>query len=400
MVNKNITLHTTSKDISNIIDILSLNEIPFEIYEYDRNINKYEDDVILFGLPPYQGYNRKYITYALYIPIKFKDKVISLFGFKDTNKNVFHFNIPKLNKETYIFNGKQTPKYPLYIVSYGRFKHCFYTVQNLEDMKLNYYLCIQNKQEQDYLDMLNDNNFKFCLGILLSENTTQGGTKQRNLCIKHALDNNFKKCWILDDNIRGWYYINENISHKITNGFAFKTLEDFMENIKEPVAIMSHSYLFDIRKNQLIPPFSVNHKNYSSLLLDLDLLIKHKIKFRLKYNEDVDLTLQALTNGLYTVGTNFIVADKSPTKTCKGGNTETVYAGDKFMEKFNGLYDKWKNTPIGQFIELVYKHTDGRPHHWVNYNQIIKYLGLKSDITPIRKGTKQKTFNLYKISVE
>jgi hypothetical protein len=399
MINKNITIHITDKDYSRFINTLNVNDIPFKTQQYKNDPNKYENVMAAFKLPPYKGYNRKYNMYVISVPIEYKKRVIKLFKFKDTGYNYFHYNVPEIKKEEYIFHGKQTPKNPLYIVSYGRFKNYFYTVKNLEEMELKYWLCIQKKQEQDYLDMLRDNNFKYCSGLLLSENTTEGSTKQRNYCIKHAINKGYKKCWILDDNIRGWYYFNENFKHKITNGFAFKVLEDFMNNIKEPVAIMSHCYTFDIRGNDLTTPFIVNSKNYSSLLLDLELLNKYNIKFRLKYNEDVDLTLQALTHKLYTIGINFITADKAPTKSCKGGNTDTVYKGDKFLEKFKGLYNAWKNTPLKNYIELNYKHLDRRPHHLVNYKKIVIYMGLNDYITPKKKGVKPKTLHDFKISV-
>jgi hypothetical protein len=397
MINKNITIHITSKNINRIIEALKEYNIPHDINEYYKDINKFNDEIEAFGLPPYNGYKRRYNTYVVYIPIRFKSFVINLLGLDDNKNNFFHYDIPYKQQKNYNFTGKQIPKYPLYVVSFGRYNYCHYTVSNLELMNLKYWICIQEREKDGYMNMIKKNNFVNCLGLVLSQNTTEGSYRQRNKCIEHAIESNYTKCWILDDNIRGWYYRNEEINHKITNGFAFKVLENFMENIAEPIMIMCHNYLYDIRSNQFIKPFTVNHKNYSSLLLDLKLMNKYKIRFRLKYNEDVDLTLQALQNKLYTVGLNYILADKSPTKSCKGGNTDSIYKGDKFLDKFMGLYNAWANTPFEQFIHKIVKHKDKRQHHYVQYNNIAKLVGLNSNITPIKRYTKMKTFNNFGI---
>ena len=73
----------------------------------------------------------------------------------------------------------------------------------------------------------------------------------------------------------------------------------------------------------------MNRRNYSSLLLDLRLLHKHNIRWRLKYNEDVDLTLQALNKKLYTLSSNYVVVKKPPTLRCKGGNYSLFLTSNK-----------------------------------------------------------------------
>lgn len=246
--------------------------------------------------------------------------------------------------------------------------------------------------------MVDNNNFKFCKSIILSENTKCGSYKQRNTCMDHArITLKTDKCWILDDNITGWFYLNEG-SNRITNGWAFKHVEKFVQNIKEPIAIFSHTYESDIRANTVFPPYSVNRRNYSSLLLDLRLLHKHNIRWRLKYNEDVDLTLQALNKKLYTLSSNYVVVKKPPTLRCKGGNTSIIYGeGKHFDKKYQTLQDKWKGTFIEPFITRQKKHLDNRIHHFVKYSMITKKLGLKDIITPKKKFTKHKSLKSFDI---
>ena len=107
------------------------------------------------------------------------------------------------------------------------------------------------------------------------------------------------------------------------------------------------------------------------MLLDLNLLNKHGIRWRLKFNEDVDLTLQALSKKLYTLSINYIVASKPPTLGCKGGNTSIIYdQGNRFDEKYETLYNIWKGTVMEPFITNKIKHLDKRTHHLVKYSCI------------------------------
>lgn len=60
--------------------------------------------------------------------------------------------------------------------------------------------------------------------------------------------------------------------------------------------------------NELRNPFQINTKNYSSCLIDTE--ICGDIRFRLKYNEDIDLTLQVLERGIKTLGFNIFLSGK------------------------------------------------------------------------------------------
>tara|TARA_E500000318_G_scaffold106454_1_gene114480 strand:+ start:10037 stop:11269 length:1233 start_codon:yes stop_codon:yes gene_type:complete len=394
---KNLIIHTNENEINSIENKLNKYKIPFEFMIKNNTSEIHNNLIIQFGLPPFNS-TRK-INYRFLIDLKFEEKVKKILDLEQVQKSSYYYKLSSFQKKKYFFEYQKNPKFPIYIVSFNRFDFCYYTVSNLEKMKVKYWLCIQKSQEKNYKKLLNNNNYSYCLGLVLSENTTQGGYKQRNKCMEHARQNKFKKCWILDDNIQGWSLQNQG-EHLINNGFCFSFIENWIENIKEPIGIFSHSYSFDIRQNQLTKPYYVNSKNYSSLLLDLDLLKTNNIKWRLKYNEDVDLTLQCLYKKIYTLSSNFLTCNKMPTLSCKGGNTTSIYEqGKKFDEKFDTLYNKWKNTKFKDSIKKIIKHEDGRTHHLVNYSNIEKIQNLNDFITPKKKFKKEKSLKDFDIKI-
>jgi len=394
---KNFSIHTSENKINFVEKKLNDNKIPFDFKYKDNYSKNYKNDIIMFGLPPFNATRQENFTF--YIDLDYEEKVKKIFNLEKVLSSVYYYKLNKFVKKKYYFEYQKNPKFPVYIVSFNRYDFCYYTVSYLEQMKVNYWLCIQKSQEKNYKKLIDDNNYIYCLGLVLSVNTTQGGYKQRNKCMEHAKKNNFKKCWILDDNITGWSLQNEG-EHLINNGFCFSFIENWIENIKEPIGIFSHSYSFDIRQNQLTKPYSVNYKNYSSLLLDIDLLNKNNIKWRLKYNEDVDLTLQCLNKKLFTLSSNFITCNKLPTLSCKGGNTTSIYAeGKKFEDKFNTLYNKWKNTKFKNAIEKIIKHKDKRIHHFVDYKEIQNIQNLNDFITPKKKFNKEKSLKDFDIKI-
>jgi hypothetical protein len=72
------------------------------------------------------------------------------------------------------------------------------------------------------------------------------------------------------------------------------------------------------------PPFILNTRIYSCILLSN----KIDLRWRGRYNEDTDLSLRVLKKGYCTILFNAFLAQKMPTMTMKGGNTESLYKLD------------------------------------------------------------------------
>jgi hypothetical protein len=83
-------------------------------------------------------------------------------------------------------------------------------------------------------------------------------------------------------------------------------------------------YMFILRKVGYPAPMILNTRIYSCILLRNDL----PFRWRGRYNEDTDLSLRALKAGWCTCLFTAFLAEKMPTLTMKGGNTDELYQGD------------------------------------------------------------------------
>jgi hypothetical protein len=178
----------------------------------------------------------------------------------------------------------------------------------------------------------------------------------------------------------------------VDNGIVFTSLEKLIDNVKEKVGIIGHNYHMDVPATTMRNPITVNSKVYSSMLINTEILDKLDIKFRLKYNEDVDLVLQCLKNKIKTISLNVFVANKKSTLSVKGGNTDTIYDnGKKFQDKVDCLLEKWGS----EYVSVIVKHKDERPHHKVDYDKF----NLDKTITPIIKYRNQKSYDDFGIVI-
>jgi hypothetical protein len=372
--------------------ITQLGDIPYKIQKGDGKGNIYEGIINTFGLFPFnEPDNYKDGNLKFVIDYKYFDEVKSIDGIEKTTGSSFRYKNDKLNLDiTYNITKFQKPKYPIYVVSYGRYDLREHTIDSLEEMGVDYYICVQEREKELYENSKKEYGWNGT--IITSPNTNDGSSLQRNTCWEHSKKNGFKKFWLLDDNMTGWYYFNMLEKVKIKNPYVFTHLEDVMDNTIEPVGIVSHCYNFDVRMNELRNPFQINTKNYSSCLIDTE--ICGDIRFRLKYNEDIDLTLQVLERGIKTLGFNIFLSGKKATKTIKGGNTDSIYKDntsneDKMLDKYLCLYNTWENSVIKPYIKQTNsQHTDGRTHHKISWDNISKVFNNEKVITPKIKKKK------------
>ena len=193
-----------------------------------------------------------------------------------------------------------------------------------------------------------------------------GSIPARNWIWKDSIKRGAKRHWILDDNISGFCRLNRNLKIQVTSGTIFKCAEDFVDRY-ENIGFSGFNYSFFAKRKQKIPPFYYNTRIYSCILIQNK--IKHR--WRGRYNEDTDLSLRILKDGLCTVLFNAFLCDKTQTMTMLGGNTEDLYEID--------------DGRLKMAQSLVEQHPDvarvswkfGRWQHQVNYrpfkfNKLIK----------------------------
>lgn len=248
------------------------------------------------------------------------------------------------------------PKYPIYIISKGRSERCL-TARELSAMKVPFILVIEPQEEDQYRSAWPNAN------ILTTpfSNLGQGSIPVRNFVWDHALKSGIKRHWILDDNIDGFHRLHQNEKFKVGDGTIFRCCEDFVDRFKNvPMAGMNY-YSF-CKKTDAIPPFYLNTRIYSCILLEN----YREERWRGRYNEDTDLSLRFLKQGLCTILFNSFLCGKVTTMRMGGGNTDEVYAETDNRREFAE--------------SLVRQHPDvarvsfkfGRWHHHVDYSSFKK----------------------------
>ena len=115
----------------------------------------------------------------------------------------------------------------------------------------------------------------------------------------------------------------------------------------------------------IMRPFRVNVHLYSALLINNEI----PYRWRLKYNEDVDLCLQILNGGLCTIQMcAYLVMKTSTTAKMKGGNQDELYKNNNTNKKL--LKAKSLETVWPQYVKTVIRF--GRPHHQVSWKKLFK----------------------------
>jgi hypothetical protein len=256
------------------------------------------------------------------------------------------------------------PNYPVYIVSKGRWESRL-TSKALERMKVPYSIVIEPQEYEQYASIIDP----LKILVLPFSNLGQGSTPARNWIWDHSISIGAKKHWIIDDNIENFHRLNKNIKPVVESGTIFKAAEDFVNRYKN-VPIAGFNYYSFCKTTDKIPPFTLNTRIYSTILIDNDF----EYRWRAKYNEDTDLSLLALKAGYCTIQFNAFLAGKVTTQRMKGGNTDEIYKNGT-LDKSQCLVDLHPDV-----AKVVWRFN--RWHHHVDYkrfkkNKLIKKEGLQ-----------------------
>lgn len=257
------------------------------------------------------------------------------------------------------------PRYPVYVISKGRWESRL-TVKALEKIGIPHHVVIELQERDSYAAVMDPNK----LLILPFSNLGQGSIPARNWVWEHAVGTGAARHWILDDNIDGFYRLHNNLKVPCSSGATFKAAEDFVDRY-ENVALAGFQYFMFASRKTLIPPFSLNTRIYSCILINHDLtgwsdadregrpkcLVE---KWRGRYNEDTDLSLRALKAGWSTVLFNAFLAWKMTTMSMSGGNTDELYKDDGRLKMAESLRQQHPDV-----VKIVQKW--GRWQHHVHY---------------------------------
>jgi hypothetical protein len=265
------------------------------------------------------------------------------------------------------------PQFPLYIPTKKRAESRF-TSRALDFMRVSHYLVVEDTDYDDYARSIHDwetetglkssakiivldqqykRDYELLDDLGLTRSTGPGPA--RNFAWDHSISNGHSWHWVMDDNIKNFLRLNNNLKIKMADGTCFRVMEDFVLRYSN-VTMAGPNYRSFASQNAAMPPYVKNTRIYSCNL------IKNSTPFRWRgrYNEDTILSLDMLTAGLCTVQFNAFLQDKMRTQLLGGGNSAEFYFDEGTAPKSRMLKDVYP-----EYTDLVWKF--GREHHHVNY---------------------------------
>jgi hypothetical protein len=276
------------------------------------------------------------------------------------------------------------PKYPIYVISKGRWENQL-TSRALRRMNIPHNVVVEPQEYEDYVKY---NDYANVL-VLPFSNLGEGSIPARNWVWEHSIEQGANRHWILDDNMRAFYRLNRNKKIYAGSGTIFKVAEDFIDRY-ENIPMAGFNYTTFAQEREKTTPFRLNTRIYSCILLSND--IKHR--WRGRYNEDTDLSIRILKDGMCTILFNAFLVDKMATMTMKGGNTDELYKEDGRLlmaqslvdqhpdvSKITWKWDRWQHhvdyTPF-EMNKLIRK-SDIQIESGINeYGMVLKTIDKKS----------------------
>lgn len=210
------------------------------------------------------------------------------------------------------------PRHPVYVISKGR-SDTRLTSRALEALDIPYHIVVEPQEVEAYAQVIDPGKI---LELPFSD-LGQGSIPARNWVWEHAISTGASWHWILDDNLRSFYRLHQNQKIRAGSGTVFGIAEDFVSRY-ENVGQAGFNYESLVLRRSKHPPFHLNTRIYSCILIRNDL----PFRWRGRYNEDTDLSLRILKDGWCTILFNTFLADKQPTMTMTGGNSDELYQGD------------------------------------------------------------------------
>jgi TET-Associated Glycosyltransferase/Protein of unknown function (DUF3102) len=247
------------------------------------------------------------------------------------------------------------PRYPVFVPSKGRYQEeRALTVRWLIHDGIPFRLVCEWAELEAYGRLVGDER---C--VVLPE-SGRGVTYSRNFIRDLAESEGHTQHWQLDDNMGPPRRLHDGERIPCAGGPALAFVEDFADRY-ENVAVAGLAYQMFVPDDS--PAYRWNVHVYSASLINHGFLGR----WRLLYNEDVDLCLQALDTGCWTtLLVNAFMVDKKTTMTVAGGNTDSggpiSYQGDGRRRMAHSLAEMW---PDDAEVGIRY----GREQHVVNWNK-------------------------------
>jgi hypothetical protein len=281
------------------------------------------------------------------------------------------------------------PRSPLYIVSKGRWA-TRHTMRALDAMQVPYWVIVEPQEADQYARALMVSWGKPALLVLPETPPSGSGSiPARNAAWAHARDVLHADAhWCLDDNLRGFHVLRDNRIIPAKTGALFDLAEAWGTQYTN-IGLMGFQYSGLVKRRFPRPPFVLNTRIYSCVWIPharLDAALAEP--WRGVYNEDTDLSLRVLKAGLVTVLFYMFLAKKLPSRSQRGGNTDSIYA----IPDADRHFAESLRTQHPDVVRVARRY--GRAHHVVDYARFTQGL-LRDPLAPplaatlalARKGT-------------
>jgi hypothetical protein len=266
------------------------------------------------------------------------------------------------------------PRYPIYVPSKDRYqRNRALTLRALLRDEIPFRLVIQPAQIAGYEPYVTSHD-----ELLVLPRDDFGLLNTRNWIRAHAEAAGHARHWQLDDNISGFYRLWDGRRVPVHAGAALRVCEDLTDRFTN-VGVSGLNYDMFVPADTRTP-FYRNVHVYSCTLVNHEM--PHR--WRLRYNDDTDLCLQALTTGWATLLVNAFMAKKVTTMMVRGGNTDDLYRDDAEGDARDtrGRYEMARvlERQWPRLVTLTRKF--GRYQHSVNWGAFNVPLRLRAGVDP------------------
>lgn len=250
------------------------------------------------------------------------------------------------------------PRYPVFIPSKGRWESRL-TIKALERIGVPYTVFVEPQEFEKYAAIIDPKK------IHVLPHSNQGLVTTRNYLWDYAESLGVPRYWTIDDNIKAFFRLNNNLKVPVTTGTPFYVIEDFVERYQNIVIAGMNYFMFASRKSK-VAPLTMNTRIYSNMLIETRARDPRGRPYRNEgfYNDDTDLCLRVLKDGNCTALFNAFLVEKSVTMTVKGGMTPH-YEGDGRLKMAQELQVKHPDVTT-----ITWKW--GRWQHQVDYRPFKK----------------------------
>jgi len=268
-------------------------------------------------------------------------------------------------------------RYPILIPSKGRWQEDrALTAKTLARDGVRFRLVVEPQEADAYRRLLAK------LGrdpedvLVLPFRDAGSSTPARRWLHDRAKAEGFARYWCVDDNIIEFRRIMRGRRIPCDAALAFRICEDLSDRFSN-VAVSGMNYQMFVPAETPVP-YYVNVHVYSTVLVNL----AAPVRWRLRYNEDTDLCLQALTAKATprwcTLALNAFMANKLRTMALGGGNSDALYGGagatdtEGRWEMAETLRAQWEDVPG---IVKVTRRFDRWQHtvNWGRFQQPLRF---------------------------